>query len=148
MEAVAPAGFKVHYNLTMGGTDDHIPELLDKLSRYRIAGCFEDLLPGEEPDLDEPLDDREGDDDPVRDPLDDREGDDDPVRDGVVDEPELLIFGCPAITCCRTELTRPACEWLIIRIVCSLRELISFTSASTCLKSCSGAVTINELLAS
>lgn len=48
MEAVAPAGFKVHYNLTMGGTDDHIPELLDKLSRYRIAGCFEDLLPGED----------------------------------------------------------------------------------------------------
>ena len=48
MEAVAPAGFKVHYNLTMGGTDDHIPELLDKLSRYRIAGCFEDPLPGED----------------------------------------------------------------------------------------------------
>jgi hypothetical protein len=108
----------------------------------------DDLLLGEEPDLDEPLDDREGDDDPVRDPLDDREGDDDPVRDGVVDEPELLIFGCPAITCCRTELTRPAWGLLIIRIVCSLRESINATSSSTCLKSWSGAVTISELLGS
>ena len=32
----------------MGGTDDHIPELVDALSQYRIAGCFEDPLPGED----------------------------------------------------------------------------------------------------
>ena len=32
MEKVAPEGFKIHYDLTMGGTDDHIPELLEKLS--------------------------------------------------------------------------------------------------------------------
>ena len=48
METVAPEGFKIHYDLTMGGTDDHIPELLGKLSQYRIAGCFEDPLPGED----------------------------------------------------------------------------------------------------
>ena len=48
MEKVAPEGFKIHYDLTMGGTDDHIPELLEKLSKYRIAGCFEDPLPGED----------------------------------------------------------------------------------------------------
>ena len=48
METVAPEGFKIHYDLTMGGTDDHIPELLEKLSKYRIAGCFEDPLPGED----------------------------------------------------------------------------------------------------
>lgn len=48
METVAPEGFKIHYDLTMGGTDDHIPELLEKLSQYRIAGCFEDPLPGED----------------------------------------------------------------------------------------------------
>ena len=48
MEAVAPEGFKIHYDFTMGGTDDHTFELLDKLSQYRIAGCFEDPLPGED----------------------------------------------------------------------------------------------------
>ena len=48
MEMVAPEGFKIHYDLTMGGTDDHIPELLEKLSKYQIAGCFEDPLPGED----------------------------------------------------------------------------------------------------
>ncbi|MGY8827423.1 MAG: mandelate racemase/muconate lactonizing enzyme family protein [Candidatus Latescibacterota bacterium] len=48
MQAVAPAGFKVHYDFTMHGTDDYMPELLDKLAEYPIAGCFEDLLPGED----------------------------------------------------------------------------------------------------
>ena len=48
MQAVAPEGFKVHYDFTMGGTDDHMPELLDKLAQYPIAGCFEDPLPGED----------------------------------------------------------------------------------------------------
>lgn len=50
MQAVAPEGFKVHYDFTMGGTDDHMPELLEKLAQYPIAGCFEDPLPGEDID--------------------------------------------------------------------------------------------------
>ncbi|MCA9113083.1 MAG: hypothetical protein KDA52_24235, partial [Planctomycetaceae bacterium] len=45
MQAVAPKGFRVHFDLTMGGTDDHTFELLEKISRYPIAGCFEDPLP-------------------------------------------------------------------------------------------------------
>ena len=45
MQQVAPEGFKVHYDFTMHGTDDHMFELLDKLSQYPIAGCFEDALP-------------------------------------------------------------------------------------------------------
>jgi len=43
MEAVAPEGFKIHYDFTMGGTDDHIPELVDALSQYGISGCCEDV---------------------------------------------------------------------------------------------------------
>ena len=50
MQAVAPKGFKIHYDLTMGGTDDHMFELLEKLARHPIAGCFED--PFEPNDLD------------------------------------------------------------------------------------------------
>ena len=34
----------------MHGTEDHMPGLLDKLSEYEIAGCFEDPLPGEDID--------------------------------------------------------------------------------------------------
>lgn len=45
MQAVAPKGFRIHYDFTMHGTDDHMPELLDKLERFQIAGCFEDPLP-------------------------------------------------------------------------------------------------------
>ena len=48
MQAVAPPGFKLHYDFTMHGTNDHIPELLDGLAEYAIAGCFEDPLPGED----------------------------------------------------------------------------------------------------
>ncbi len=48
MEKVAPEGFKIHYDFTMHGTDDHMPELLEKLSHYRIAGCFEDALPAQD----------------------------------------------------------------------------------------------------
>jgi len=48
MQAVAPEGFKIHYDFTMHGTDDHIFELLEKLARYPIAGCFEDALPAED----------------------------------------------------------------------------------------------------
>ncbi len=50
MQEVAPQGFKLHYDFTMHGTEDHMPELLDELSQYEIAGCFEDPLPGEDID--------------------------------------------------------------------------------------------------
>jgi L-alanine-DL-glutamate epimerase-like enolase superfamily enzyme len=50
MQAVAPKGFRIHHDLTMGGSDDHTFELLEKISRYPIAGCFEDPLP--EKDID------------------------------------------------------------------------------------------------
>lgn len=45
MQHVAPDGFRIHHDFTMGGTDDHVFELLEAISRYRIAGCFEDPLP-------------------------------------------------------------------------------------------------------
>jgi L-alanine-DL-glutamate epimerase-like enolase superfamily enzyme len=48
MQEVAPPGFRIHYDFTMHGTDDHVPDLLERLSRYPIAGCFEDPLPGED----------------------------------------------------------------------------------------------------
>ena len=48
MQAVAPPGFKLHYDFTMHGTDDYMAELLDGLAEYPIAGCFEDPLPGED----------------------------------------------------------------------------------------------------
>jgi len=38
MQKVAPKGFKLHYDFTMHGTEDHMPGLLDKLSEYEIAG--------------------------------------------------------------------------------------------------------------
>ncbi len=48
MQAVAPKGFKIHYDLTMGGTDDHMFELLEGLAEYPVSGCVEDpLLPNE-----------------------------------------------------------------------------------------------------
>ena len=46
MQDVAPTGFRIHYDFTNHGTNDHMPELLDRLSTYDIAGCFEDPLPG------------------------------------------------------------------------------------------------------
>ncbi len=48
MQAVAPKGFRIHYDFTMHGTDDHMFALLTKLARYPIAGCFEDALPAED----------------------------------------------------------------------------------------------------
>lgn len=48
MQAAAPEGFRLHYDFTMHGSDDHMLELLDKLARYPIAGCFEDALPAED----------------------------------------------------------------------------------------------------
>ncbi len=50
MQAVAPKGFKLHYDFTMHGTTDHMPSLLEQLAQYPIAGCFEDPLPGEDID--------------------------------------------------------------------------------------------------
>jgi L-alanine-DL-glutamate epimerase-like enolase superfamily enzyme len=50
MQEAAPKGFKIHHDLTMGGTDDHIVELIEKISRFPIAGCIEDPLP--EKDID------------------------------------------------------------------------------------------------
>ncbi len=50
MQEVAPAGFRIHHDLTMGGTTDHVFELLEKISAFSIAGCFEDPLP--EKDID------------------------------------------------------------------------------------------------
>ncbi len=48
MQKVAPKGFRIHYDFTMHGTEDHMPGLLEKLSGYEIAGCFEDPLePGD-----------------------------------------------------------------------------------------------------
>jgi L-alanine-DL-glutamate epimerase-like enolase superfamily enzyme len=44
MQAVAPEGFKIHLDFTMGGTNDHMFDLLERLSKYRIMGCFEDPL--------------------------------------------------------------------------------------------------------
>jgi L-alanine-DL-glutamate epimerase-like enolase superfamily enzyme len=44
MQAVAPEGFKIHFDFTMYGTDDPIIDLLDRMASYRIAGCFEDPL--------------------------------------------------------------------------------------------------------
>lgn len=45
MQRVAPPGFRIHYDFTMHGTDDHVIDLLTRLARYPIAGCFEDALP-------------------------------------------------------------------------------------------------------
>ena len=44
MQAVAPEGFKIHFDFTMHGTDDHMFELLEEMARFPIAGCFEDPL--------------------------------------------------------------------------------------------------------
>ena len=50
MQKVAPPGFKVQFDLTMGGTDDHTPDLLIRMARYPICGAFED--PKLEKDID------------------------------------------------------------------------------------------------
>ena len=47
MQAVAPEGFKIHYDFTVDGTTDHKVDLLERLAQYPIAGCFEDPLPRE-----------------------------------------------------------------------------------------------------
>ncbi|WP_283647312.1 4-hydroxythreonine-4-phosphate dehydrogenase PdxA, partial [Marinovum algicola] len=45
MQEVAPRGFRVQFDLTMGGTDDHMFDLLERIAEFPIAGCFEDPLP-------------------------------------------------------------------------------------------------------
>lgn len=44
MQAVAPEGFKIHLDFTMGGSNDHMLDLLERLSAYKIMGCFEDPI--------------------------------------------------------------------------------------------------------
>jgi L-alanine-DL-glutamate epimerase-like enolase superfamily enzyme len=44
MQDVAPRGFKINFDLTMGGTSDHMPDLLAKIAEFPIAGSFEDPL--------------------------------------------------------------------------------------------------------
>ena len=50
MQRVAPEGFKLQFDLTMGGTDDHMFDLLERMARYPIMGCFEDPLPSKDID--------------------------------------------------------------------------------------------------
>jgi gluconate/galactonate dehydratase len=44
MQEVAPEGFKIHYDLTGVTTDNHIPDLINQLARFPVAGCIEDAL--------------------------------------------------------------------------------------------------------
>ena len=44
MEKVAPASFRLHYDFTGCATQDHMPDLLIRLSEHPIAGCFEDAI--------------------------------------------------------------------------------------------------------
>lgn len=50
MQAVAPAGFQIHYDFTMYGDQGgqggltHVAQLLEALSEFPIAGCYEDVL--------------------------------------------------------------------------------------------------------
>eukprot|EP01051_Picozoa_sp_SAG22_P014028 SAG22_NODE_1645_length_3901_cov_2.101262_4_plen_436_part_00 len=46
IQAVAAEGFRLHFDFTMYGDQggDHIASLLEKLSEYPVAGCFEDAL--------------------------------------------------------------------------------------------------------
>jgi len=50
MQKVAPKGFKILFDLTMGGTNDYTPRLLEDIGKFPIAGAFED--PFYERDLD------------------------------------------------------------------------------------------------
>lgn len=44
MQDVAPAGFKVHYDLNFDSTVDHVAGLARRLSEYPVAGLIEDPL--------------------------------------------------------------------------------------------------------
>jgi L-alanine-DL-glutamate epimerase-like enolase superfamily enzyme len=44
MERVAPEGFKLHFDLTRFHHYGHNPDLVERISHSKIAGCFEDPL--------------------------------------------------------------------------------------------------------
>ncbi|MBT6155599.1 MAG: hypothetical protein HOL01_06685 [Planctomycetaceae bacterium] len=44
MQKVAPEGFKIQFDITMGGTDDHMPDMLQRMADFPVAGSFEDPL--------------------------------------------------------------------------------------------------------
>ena len=44
MQAVAPPGFKIHYDCTGTSAGEHMPGLVERLARYPVAGCIEDAL--------------------------------------------------------------------------------------------------------
>ena len=44
MQAVAPRGFRILFDITMGGTNDAMPDMLERIAEYPIAGGFEDPL--------------------------------------------------------------------------------------------------------
>ena len=52
MQEVAPPGFQIHYDFTHQGNlgpqsrgiTDHMPELLERLAEFPVAGCFEDVV--------------------------------------------------------------------------------------------------------
>ena len=44
MEQVAPKGFKLHFDLTRFHHHGHNPDLVERIARSPIAGCFEDPL--------------------------------------------------------------------------------------------------------
>ena len=48
MQAVAPRGFKVHYDLNFDSTVEHIVNLAREMSKYPIVGAFEDPLTNED----------------------------------------------------------------------------------------------------
>jgi hypothetical protein len=98
-----------------------------------------DVRLGDDDDLDVPLEDRDGV-DPLRELPEERDGEEDDLEAGRAASPER--------TCCKTEWIPLAWAFVMIRTVCSLRESIILTRVSTSLNNWSGAVTINELLAS
>ena len=44
MQEVAPSGFKVHYDMNMDSTIDHILDIIRELNKYPVAGALEDAL--------------------------------------------------------------------------------------------------------
>ena len=48
MQAVAPSGFKIHYDLNFDSTVEHILNLGRQLEKYPIAGAFEDPVRNED----------------------------------------------------------------------------------------------------
>ena len=48
LQAMAPPGFKIHYDLTFDSTVEHILNLGRQLEKYPIAGAFEDPLRNED----------------------------------------------------------------------------------------------------